>query len=340
MLPLTIANLGRVLINGTRLVLQGFLQISHLTVILGQQRRDLSALRPLRILRPVNSKPELALNLLQLLFVRSSETVPVVQCTVTLTDHISQFQVLRLELALKLLPAVYSLLRRGGLDLEALGCLQKIQVLVTELRVQLGQSFIFGTPCVDLLLQGPDLLVARGVLHVRVRYELVHLLFQILHTTVIFLQHELVPLKLCARVEVLALKLGQATLCMRLVLLLHELLLGQTRLLRLQTLLFLKIVLCLLLHEELLSLLIFPLLLKTRLLCLILLLLTLGFGAPEVVDGLGLDGARLRWRRWLPLHLLCWSPGKSWPVIVLGQQVRRVLRQLRDSNKTGKVAQV
>lgn len=309
MFALTITNLGRVLINSTRLVPQGFLQISHLTVVLGQQRRDLSALRPLSILCPVNSEPQLPLDLLQLLLVRPSKTVPVVQGTVTLTDHISQLQVLRLELTFQLLPAVDRLLRRGGLDLETLGCLQEIQVLVTELRVQLSQSFILGSPCVDLLLQGPDLLVARGVLHVRVRYELVHLLFQILHATVVLLQHELVPLKLCAGVEVLAFKLGQATLCMRLVLLLHELLLGQTRLLRLQTLLFLKIALCLLLHEELLSLLILPLLLKTRLLCLVLLLLTLGFGAPEVVDGLGLDGARLWWRRWLPFHLPCRSPG-------------------------------
>lgn len=309
MLALAIANLGRVLLDSTGLVSQSLLQVSHLTIILGQQRRDLSALRPLRILRPVNSKPQLALNFFQLLLIRTSKTVPVMESTVTLTDHISQLQVLRLELTLQLLPAVDSFLCRGGLDFETLGCLQEIQVFLSELRVKLSQGFVLGSPCVDLLLQGPNLLVTRGVLHVCVRDELVHLLFKVLYTTVVFLQHELIPLKLCARVQVLALKLGQAALRMGLVLLLHELLLGQTRLLRLQTLLFLEIPLRLLLHEELLSLLLLPLLLETSLLCFELLLLALGFGGPKVVDRLGLDGARLRWRCWLPFHLLRWSPG-------------------------------
>lgn len=230
------------------------------------------------------------------------------QCTVSLTDHIGQLQVLRLEFTLELLSPVNGLLCRGRLQLEALCGLQEIQMLLSKLGIKLRQSLILGSPCVHLFLQRANLVVSRGILQVQVGSELAHLPFQILHTTIILLQHQLVPLILGSRIQVFALKIGQTTLGVRLILLLHELFLGQTLLLCLPALLFLKVQLRLLLHEKLLSLLLLPLLLETHLLRFKLFLLTPGFGAPEVVDGFGLGHAWLRWRGWLSLNLLGWSP--------------------------------
>jgi hypothetical protein len=81
--------------------------------------------------------------------------------------------------------------------------------------------------------------------------------------------------------------------------------LSQSLLLCLQTLLFLKITLRLLLRKKLLTLLFFPLLLKALLLRFEFLLLTLRLVGPEVVDGLRLSSHWLRWRRRLFLNLLC-----------------------------------
>jgi hypothetical protein len=118
------------------------------------------------------------------------------------------------------------------------------------------------------------------------------------------LQHQLVTLVLRPGIQVFPFKLSQSTLSLGLILVTQELFLSQSLLLCLQTLLFLKITLRLLLRKKLLTLLFFPLLLKALLLRFELLLLTLRLVGPEVVDGLRLSSHWLWWRRRLFLNLL------------------------------------
>jgi hypothetical protein len=103
------------------------------------------------------------------------------------------------------------------------------------------------------------------------------------------LQHQLVALILCARIQVLPLKLSEASLCLLLVLFAHELLLRQTSLFRLEPLLLLKVALCLHLLLLLLLLGFFPLPLQPLLLCLIFLLLPTLIVFPKLVDRFGVD---------------------------------------------------
>ena len=70
-------------------------------------------------------------------------------------------------------------------------------MLLAKLRVQLREGLVLASPCVDLLLQSSDLIVLGLVLQLEIRIELTQLLFEVLHATIILLQHELVSLVLC-----------------------------------------------------------------------------------------------------------------------------------------------
>lgn len=159
-------------------------------------------------------------------------------------------------------------------------------MLLTELRIQLGKSFILAAPGVDLFLQGADLVVFGLVLHLKIRIQLTQLLLEVFHPTIVLLEHELIPFVLCPRIQVLSFKLGQTALGLCLVLLTHQLFLRQSLLLSLQSLLLLEVMLSLLLGQQLLSLLLFVLLLQLPLLRLVLILLSPRFLCPEVVNWL------------------------------------------------------
>jgi hypothetical protein len=68
--------------------------------------------------------------------------------------------------------------------------------------------------------------------------------------------------------------------------------------------------------------------------------LTVQLAFPELVHLIRGFILGLRWRRWLSLDLLLWSRRERGGVIVLSQEVWRVLRKLGNGDKTGKISKV
>jgi hypothetical protein len=114
--------------------------------------------------------------------------------------------------------------------------------------------------------------------------------------------------------------------------------LSKSLLLGLETLLFFKVTLSLLLDLELLALLVLPLLLKPALLRFKLLLLAPSLGAPEVIDRLRFSSHGLRGRGRRSLDLFGRPLRQSWPFLIFSEQGWWVLWKLGNGDKTSQVA--
>ncbi|CAG9945583.1 unnamed protein product [Clonostachys rosea f. rosea IK726] len=335
-----VSHVGLGVLEGLGLVAQGLLKVGHLAVVLGEHGGEFVALASLQVVGAVVCHAELALELLNLILAAAARSVLVVECAVPLADHVGQLEVLGLDLALQLLAPVDGLLRTGGLELDRLELLQQIEVLLAQLRVEFRQGLVLCAPRVDLLLQGLDLIVAALHLRSHTVLEMRKLPLQCLDALIVLLQHQLITLVLGAGVEVLALELSQATLCLPLRLLREErllltlLLFGEASLLLLE--IPLRLQLSLLLGQEGLPL----SLLEDALLLFVLAVLALHLVLPELGDLIGLFVLRLGRRCRATLNLLLGSGRKGWGILVLGQQVGRFLWQLRDRDEAGEVSQV
>jgi hypothetical protein len=82
------------------------------------------------------------------------------------------------------------------------------------------------------------------------------------------------------------------------------------------------------------------LLLQNTLLLFVLSVLTVQLALPELVHLIRGFILGFRWRRRLSLDLLLWSRRERGGVIVLSQEVWRVLRKLGDGDKTGEISKV
>ncbi|KAI6763584.1 hypothetical protein HG531_012972 [Fusarium graminearum] len=96
------------------------LEIRHLTVVLGKHRRKLVALAAFEVVGPFLSETELTPKLLNFILAAATRAILVMKSAVTLTDHVGQLQVLRLDLTLELLASVDGLLCAGRLELNCL----------------------------------------------------------------------------------------------------------------------------------------------------------------------------------------------------------------------------
>ncbi|KAI7224022.1 hypothetical protein KC333_g204 [Hortaea werneckii] len=75
-------------------------------------------------------------------------------------------------------PCVHQWSARGSfLKLHSLELLQQLQVLVSELTIELRKGLIFRSPSVDLLLQGANLIISASLLLLEVSIELIELSF-------------------------------------------------------------------------------------------------------------------------------------------------------------------
>jgi hypothetical protein len=164
--------------------------------------------------------------------VRALHAVDVVAGTVALADHVGELEVLGLDIALHALHLVDRLLCRVGLELEALGLGQQVEVLVTQLRVEFRQRLVLVLPDLNLALELLDELVLAAELLADVGTDHGELGFERLYTTVILLEHHLVALILAAHAEHFLLELLDLAVVLLPVLLVHlvpeELLLGET----------------------------------------------------------------------------------------------------------------
>lgn len=193
--------------------------------------RHLAALVARGILGTLVGKVEIALDAVNLLLVARLDAVQVVASTVTLADHVGKLEVLGLDVALHALHLVNRLLRRAGLELEALGLVEQVEVLRTEMRVELGEGLVLVLPDLNLLLQLRDKLVLAIHLSADVGANDGELVLQGLDTAVVLLKQHLVALKLAAHGQNLLLHLLSLALVGLLPLLVHLLakqcLLGQ-----------------------------------------------------------------------------------------------------------------
>ncbi|KAI6775152.1 hypothetical protein HG530_001910 [Fusarium avenaceum] len=195
-----------------RLVAEGLLKVRHLTVVLGEHGRKLVALAALHVVGLLLCQAKFPPELLDLILAAAARAVLVVKGAITLADHVGQLEVLGLDLTLKLLSSVDGLLCAGCLELNSLELLKEIEMLVSQLRVQLRQCLVFRPPCVDLLLKGPDLVVLAVHLLAETVLDMRQLTLQGLDSLVVLLKHQLVTLVLCPRIEVLPFKLSKASL--------------------------------------------------------------------------------------------------------------------------------
>ncbi|KAL1836182.1 hypothetical protein VTK73DRAFT_5147 [Phialemonium thermophilum] len=141
-----LAQAGLGLLEGARLGAQRLLEVGHLAVVLGQHGGELVALGALEVVGAVEGQAQLALELFDLVLVCALDAVLLVQGAVALTDHVGQLEVLGLDLALELVATVDGLLGGGGFELDGLEFLQQVQVLVAQLRVELGEGLVLGAP--------------------------------------------------------------------------------------------------------------------------------------------------------------------------------------------------
>ncbi|KAK0753541.1 hypothetical protein B0T18DRAFT_17360 [Schizothecium vesticola] len=299
-----VAELRLRLLQSPRLHAERLLQIRHLAIVLGEHGRELVALAALEVIGAVEGHAELPPQLLDLVLLRARETVLVVEGSVALPDHVGQFQVLGLDLALQLLATINGFLGRGRLELDRLELLEEIKVLVSELRVELGESLVLCPPRVDLLLEGADLVILTADLLPIVVLKRVQLALERLDTLIVLLEHQLVALVLRASVEVFLLQFGQPPLRLPLRLLSHQRVLLPLLLLHQAALLLLKVSLRLelrlMLRQNRLSLLGF----QHPLLLLVLAVLAVKLVLPKLVHVIGFLGLGDGWRSGLPLYLL------------------------------------
>jgi hypothetical protein len=127
------------------------LEILLLLVELGDHRSNFGTLGASKIFDTTIGHLKIPLETSNLIVLGVLPSQELVLGTVSLADHVSHLQVLILDLLLHLLHLVNSLLGRVGLELHSLELAQKIQMLLTQLRVKLGESLILGFPYVDLL---------------------------------------------------------------------------------------------------------------------------------------------------------------------------------------------
>ena len=73
-----------------------------------------------------------------------------VQGPIAFADHVGQLQVLCLHLSLQLLALVDGFLGRRGLELNLLEFLEQVEMLLSQLRVQLRQRLVLCPPRLDL----------------------------------------------------------------------------------------------------------------------------------------------------------------------------------------------
>lgn len=340
---------------------QRVFELVDLAVELAHDRRDLLTLVARGILKALFGEAKVALEALDLLLLRPLEPVEVVAGAIALANHVGEFEVLGLDIALHPLHLVDRLLRRVGLELHLLVLAEHLEVLVPELGVQLGERLVLVPPEVHLVLQLLEHVVLGRELLLDSNADVGELAFERFdalqvkdslstksrakpadtkrptHCIVSF-EHHLVPLPLAAQSEDLALELGDPALVHA-----HELLLAELTLeglLRLSLTLSLQ---ALLLGK--LALLAFLLLLCAARLGLTLrdergllplvLLESLALGL-DVDAGAGRRGAG---RRGLLLLLRRWTPRQVGLVVRVDQR-RRLLRELGHVDQTRQVPQV
>src|SRR4051794_38614319 len=100
----------------TRLLPKSFFKICHLTVVLGQHRRELVAFAPLEVICSIQRHPQLPLEFLQLFTVSPTKAILLMQGSISLSDHVSELKVLRLDFTLKFLSLIYGLLSRRSFE--------------------------------------------------------------------------------------------------------------------------------------------------------------------------------------------------------------------------------
>lgn len=126
--------------------LERVLEISDLAVVPRHDARHFTALVPRRVLCTLIRKVEIALDAINLLLVARLETVEVVPCTIPFPNHISELEVLRLDVTLHALHLINGLLCRASLELEALGLVEQVEVLSSQVRVEFRESLVLVLP--------------------------------------------------------------------------------------------------------------------------------------------------------------------------------------------------
>mgnify|MGYP001570878685 CR=1 FL=1 len=167
-------------------------------VVLAEQRRHLRSLRPRRVVSSLLRKPQVPLQALELVllalqssqvsssfFLRSKEEkahrfhpVDIKPRAIPLANHVGQFEVLRLDVPLHPLHPIDRLLSRVGLELHTLVLAEHLEVLVPELRIELGERFVLVAPERDLVLQRAHHLVLRVELRLDVAADVDEFAFE------------------------------------------------------------------------------------------------------------------------------------------------------------------
>lgn len=108
-------------------------------------------------------------------------SVKVKSCSIAFTNHVCQFKILRLEVTFHSFHLVDSLLSGISFELHLLELGEHIQVLRSQLTVQLGEGFVLVTPKGNLVLQLLNEVVLRHHLRVDVGSHSVEFAFQSFH---------------------------------------------------------------------------------------------------------------------------------------------------------------
>lgn len=80
------------------------------------------------------------------------DPIEIMSSSVSFSDHISQLQILCLDIPLHPFHSINRLLRRIRLQLHTLVFAQHFEMFVSELRVELGERFVLVPPESDLVL--------------------------------------------------------------------------------------------------------------------------------------------------------------------------------------------
>jgi len=138
---------------------QGVLELLDLPIVPAEHARYLRVLRARQVLGPLVGEVELTAHTIHLVFVARLAAIDLEPRTVTLANHVSKLEVLRLDVTFHALHLVDSFLCRVGLELHLLELGKHIEVLRAQLAVQFGERLVLVAPMCYLLLQLADELV-------------------------------------------------------------------------------------------------------------------------------------------------------------------------------------